>query len=292
MCLLRKSSVDEIKLKKCACNLVKYCCVECQKNHRPHHYRECKKRLAEIRDDNLYRQPDESHHGDCPICCLPLPLDTRKSTLKSCCCKLICNGCDYANIIRERERGLDHKCPYCREPVPENDEEANQHYMERAKANDPVALNMMGVKCQEEGDYEGAFEYYTKAAALDDGMAHYNLSGAYRDGRGVEKDLKKEVYHLEEAAIGGHPNARHLLGCYEGGNGRDERAMRHFIIAAKHGRDEALDFVKMGFMNGFVSKEDYAAALRGHQDAVDATKSKQRDEAYASGFYEWRETNN
>ena len=30
-----------------------------------------------------------------------------------------------------------------------------------------------------------------------------------------------------------------------------------------------------------MSKEDYAAALRGHQAAVDATKSKQREEAYA-----------
>jgi hypothetical protein len=30
-----------------------------------------------------------------------------------------------------------------------------------------------------------------------------------------------------------------------------------------------------------VSKEDYEAALRGHQAAVDATKSQQREEAYA-----------
>jgi hypothetical protein len=36
-------------------------------------------------------------------------------------------------------------------------------------------------------------------------------------------------------------------------------------------------------MMGVVSKEDYAAALRGHQAAVDATKSEQRDAAYA--FY-------
>jgi hypothetical protein len=34
---------------------------------------------------------------------------------------------------------------------------------------------------------------------------------------------------------------------------------------------------------GVVSKEDYAAALRGHQAAVDATKSKQREEGYT--FY-------
>jgi hypothetical protein len=31
-----------------------------------------------------------------------------------------------------------------------------------------------------------------------------------------------------------------------------------------------------------VSKDDYAAALRGHQAAVDATKSEQREEAYAA----------
>ena len=29
----------------------------------------------------------------------------------------------------------------------------------------------------------------------------------YRNGLGVEKDEKKELYHLEEAAIGGHPDA-------------------------------------------------------------------------------------
>jgi DNA-binding GntR family transcriptional regulator len=35
----------------------------------------------------------------------------------------------------------------------------------------------------------------------------------------------------------------------------------------------------LSFVDGIVSKEDYAAALRGHQAAVDATKSKQRDAA-------------
>ena len=36
--------------------------------------------------------------------------------------------------------------------------------------------------------------------------------------------------------------------------------------------------MKAGF-NGLVSKEDYEAALRGHQAAVDATKSEQREKA-------------
>jgi hypothetical protein len=54
--------------------------------------------------------------------------------------------------------------------------------------------------------------------------------------------------------------------------------MKHFIISAKLGCDESLEEVKRGFMDGHVSKEDFEAALRGHQAAVDATKSEQRGE--------------
>jgi TPR repeat protein len=49
---------------------------------------------------------------------------------------------------------------------------------------------------------------------------------------GEGKDEKKLFYHLEEAAIGGHPNARRNLGCNEGNNGRMERDVKRFIIAA------------------------------------------------------------
>jgi hypothetical protein len=55
--------------------------------------------------------------------------------------------------------------------------------------------------------------------------------------------------------------------------------MKHFIIAAKLGDDDALHKVKLGFACGFVSKKDSDAAHRGYQAAVDATKSEQRDEA-------------
>jgi tetratricopeptide (TPR) repeat protein len=277
-----KAAVDEIKLKNCVCNLVKYCSVDCQKNHRPRHKKTCKKRLAEIRDDRLFTQPDESHLGECPICCLPLPLDYNKWRINPCCCKRICLGCDYANKLREKEQGMEHhRCPYCREPLPNTDAEMVQNFMKRAKANDPVALFNIGSKYYKERDYEGAFEYYTKAAELGDMDAHYNLSTMYREGKGVEKDLKKEDYHLEEASIGGHPKARNNLGNHEGRNGRFDRAMKHWIIVAKLGYDDALHNVKVGFQRRVVSKEDYAAALRGHQAAVDATKSEQREEAYA-----------
>ncbi len=57
--------------------------------------------------------------------------------------------------------------------------------------------------------------------------------------------------------------------------------MKHFIIAAKLGSNDALEVVKKYFTHGLASKEDFEAALRGHQAAVDATKSEQRDASYA-----------
>eukprot|EP00986_Skeletonema_menzelii_P010535 scaffold5150_cov133-Skeletonema_menzelii.AAC.9 len=275
-----KAQRDNITLKKCtACHLVKYCSVKCQKEHRPQHKRECKKRAAELRDEILFNQPVSSHYGDCPICCLPLSIDIKKSILTSCCSKHICEGCNFANQKREFEGKLQRKCPFCRKAVPKTKEEFNKRLMKRVEANDPFAMCQMGTKRYNEGDFKTAFKYWTKAAALGDAVAHYQLSILYHNGQGVEKDEKKQLHHLEEAAIGGDPMARHSLGCLEKEKGRVDKAVKHFIIAAKLGHDKSLESVKNLYKAGYVSKDDVAAALRGHQAAVDATKSPQRDEA-------------
>ena len=188
-----KAEVEGVKLKKCgACNLMKYCSVECQKNHRPQHKNACKKRAAEIREDRLFQQPEISHHGECPICCLPLSLDENKSRTNSCCYKMICLGCGCANMKREMEQGLEHKCPFCREPSPETQEEAKMIATKRVEVNDPVALCQVGIQRLMEGDYEASFQYLTKAAELGDIDAHYELSLLYQLGKGVEKNEKRK----------------------------------------------------------------------------------------------------
>ena len=96
--------------------------------------------------------------------------------------------------------------------------------MKRAEANDPIALCQFGRNLSDKGDFDGAFKYWTKAAELGNVVAHYNLSIMYQNGMFVEK---KEWYHLEEAAIGGHPQARSNLACYEHMKGRIERAVKH-----------------------------------------------------------------
>ena len=270
---------DDIKLKRCtACYLVRYCSVKCQKGHRPKHKKECKKRAAELKDELLFKQPESSCYGDCPICCLPLPLHKKKSTFMSCCSKQICTGCSIANMKREAEGRLQPKCPFCRKPMQKTTEEMNERMMKRVEANDPLTLYEMGAGRYLENHYTAAFEYWTKAAALGNMDAHHQLAALYHEGKGVEKDEKRALYHAEQAAIGGQPEARHNLGCEEGRNGRLDRAAKHWIIAAKLGHDESLEQVKRIFEAGLISKEDFAVALRGHKAAIEATKSPQREE--------------
>ena len=272
---------DAIKLKNCtACYLVRYCGIECQKQHRPKHKRECKRRAAELKDELLFKQPKGSHFGDCPICMIPLPIVSSKSNLNTCCSKFICKGCNIANQAREIMAKQERKCPFCRKLLPDTQEEADKLTMKRVEANDPVALRTLGTQCVDEGDFKGAFKYWTRAGELGDVEAHYKLSILYQLGQGdVEKDEKKEVYHLEQAAIGGHPEARNNLGAIEMDNGRYERALKHWMIATNLGCDLSLANLKRFYGRGIVSKDDFAAALRAHHAAVGATKSPQREAA-------------
>ena len=84
---------------------------------------------------------------------------------------------------------------------------------------------------------------------------------------------------MEQTAIAGHPTARYNLGVHEWNYDRvdRDRAVKHFIIAANLGDDNSIQALKGCYKYGDVSKEDFAAALRAHQAAVDATKSPQRE---------------
>jgi len=273
--------VDDIKLKECDdCDLVKYCSDTCQKEHKTQHEEACKKRAAELRNELLFKQPERNHLGDCPICYLPLPLDITKSSMTTCCSKIICCGCYVANLVREAKASLGNaSCPFCRKLFPLTEEESDKQNMERVEMNDPVAICHKGAQQMEEGNYTSAFEYWSKAAELGDFEAHFKLAAMYHYGRGVEKDEGNEIHHLEEAAIHGVASARHRLGWYEMSNENSVRAAKHWIIAATQGCDDSMNSMMDMFKGGFVSKEVLAATLRAHQAAADATKSPQRKAA-------------
>ena len=110
-----------VSLKACkSCMSVKYCNVNCQRNHWKKHKKECKQRAAEIYDEALFKDPPPKE--ECPICFLPMPerllscmtlppatissvpiadfaeaneelADMSMETYASCCGKSICGGC-------------------------------------------------------------------------------------------------------------------------------------------------------------------------------------------------------
>ena len=275
------AEVDDIKLMDCdGCDLVKCCSDKCKQDHREKHEEGCKKRRKELHDNKLFTQPERSHLEECPLCFLPMQLDPTKRSFYSCCSSYICDGCDYSN---DMSNGGD-RCPFCREPAPKDDKEHEKRIVKRVKANDPAAMCYLGTKRYHEGDHDKAFEYWTKAAELEDMDAHYLLSVVYYKGEGVAKDEEKEVYHWEKAAMGGHPIARHNLAVTEERNDNIDRAVKHFIIAANLGYEKSMKELWRHYSDGNIAKGELETTLRTHKAAIDAMKSPQREAVEA-----WRE---
>ena len=265
-----------IKLKACkACKLVKYCGVECQVAHRPAHKKACREKARELFDVQLYAQPPRKE--ECPICMVTLPCRDDESVYMNCCGKYICNGCRYS-LPRQH-------CPFCNTAAALSDEEVIKRLSERIeKYNDPEAMNSLA--CSYMNGLDGlpvdrskAFELFQRACRLESAAGHCHLGTRYLKGDGTETDKKKAVHHLQTAAILGSIVARHNLGCAEVKNGNLQRAIKHFMIAAKGGFELSLDVVKQGFKDGHVTKEDFEKTLRDYQASCDETRSEQRDRA-------------
>ena len=272
-------------LKACtACKIVKYCNRDCQIAHRPQHKKACKKRAAELYDEQLFKKPPLPE--ECPICMLPPPLyeNCTGTTFYSCCGKDICDGCIYAMD----ESGAKDLCPFCRTPQAESNEEhikRTNKLMEKGNAYAFYAL----AGCYRSGimglpqDHAKANELWLKAGELGCAMGCYNLGIAYDEGgRGVTIDKKKAKYYYELAAMKGDVKARHNLGCMEGQAGNLHRAMKHYMLSAGAGCKESLDEVKDGYMDGHVTKEQYANTLREYQKSQDEMKSEAREKALAA----------
>ncbi|EJK71872.1 hypothetical protein THAOC_06647, partial [Thalassiosira oceanica] len=229
-----------------------------------------------------------SEEDDCPICQLPLPLDQKQSSFRECCMKRVCKGCELA----AGKCGM-WDCPFCRASVTD-ESQALAMIRKRVDAGDPVAIYFLGNRYRFgrnglEKDVTRAVELYERAAELGVLEAHYNLGVLYANGADVEKDTSKAIRHYEAAAMSGHNFARHNLGCREYNTGKYDLALQHWMISAKLGDEGSLNYVKRLFMAGLATKADYAAALRGYQNAIKEMSSPDRDEAKALGFMKIKE---
>ena len=266
------------------CTSVMYCNAACKKKHRQKHKKQCERRVAELHDEKLFKQPPQLEE-DCPICFMRLPTLGSGRTYMSCCGKVICSGCIHAfqsRITRKKEE----VCPFCRISLPKLDEMIKR-FEKRIDLNDARAIYSMGC-CYAQGKYglprnrAKALELWHQAGELGSNESLNNIGIAYEFGRGVDVDMKKAVYYYELGAMGGHAFARTNLGLTEMKAGNMDRALKHYMIVVRDGSLESLENIKFCCFDGFATKDDYAKALCSYQAYLDEIKSDQRDEAAAA----------
>ena len=234
------------------CKMVYYCNVTCKKKHKSKHKKKCDRRVAELHDKALFKEPPPREE-ECPICMMLLPLDRGQSNYQSCCGKLICSGCIYGLVKGEIQRGKSKEeiglCPYCRTPRAKSDEERVKRLkklMSMEKGNADAfyvfaAYYAKGINGMPQ-DWAKANELYLKASELGCAEGYSRLGHSYYHGWGVEIEKKKAKHFYELAAIKGDVHVRHILGCLEGQTGNEQRAYKHMIIASKAGHKESLEY--------------------------------------------------
>ena len=248
--------------------------------------------LLEVSDDELFQDPPPKE--DCPICMLPIPHDMEvcgvSTQYMACCGKLICRACISATDGEIRQKNIKDWCLFCRKPTTKfskdgSNEEELKRLENRMKLNDAYAFYELSAvyKNGHAGipkDKKKVLELWNRAADLGLCNAHNSLAEAYyRGDHGVKEDVNKAAHHWMLAAIGGHELARHNVGALEKEKGRMDRAMKHFMMAARSGADNSLKQIGLGYKAGHVTKDDYASILRAHKASQDEMKSEQRARA-------------
>jgi len=239
-----------------------------------------------VSDEDLFKQPPPN--DDCPICFQRLPsLSSTGSKYKACCGKVICSGCihapvydDQGNIVAEK------KCPFCRTPHPTSEKEADTREKKRMELDDPIAICNIGHNYYSgiygfPQDYTKALEHWHRSAELGYTKVYGSIGMAYDHGRGVEVNKEKATHYFELAAMGGNVPARYNIGDMEMRAGNMDRALKHYMIAARDGYSNSLNIIKEMYLYGDATKDEYMKALRLYQEYLGEIKSVQRDKAAA-----------
>ena len=290
-----KEESNEVKLKQCTdCYMVKYCNSDCQIAHRSKHQEACKKRseelldaVKEIFDGELFK--DHPEREECPICMLPLPFDDHNIAFRECCGKLICHGCTHHQLKEDTKNGKQlydcGTCAFCRTPLAKSGKEYIDRLNSGVKRNDANSMHVLGIHYREgdtvKKDLTKAMVLFREASKLGCAGAYYNWGSLTWDVATQNEDKLNAIHCFNFGAIGGNLDARRIVANLEANIGNYERAYKHYLLGAKAGDEQCLKKVKTGFVEGYVTKDEYAGALRAYQKQHDETKSALRDEAVA-----------
>jgi hypothetical protein len=252
-------------------------------------------------DEALFKDPPANE--ECPICFVPMPsnliccMSLPPATITSvpiynyaianeelagfdteqyysCCGKSICGGCIYSF----GKSGNDDYCPFCKVEISAVDEKSVEELMKRVEANDAGATCLLGSYYSHgllglQQDLVKGVKLWTQAAKLGSSKAHFFLGKHYYKGG----DLTKAKFHYESAAIAGHEVARCNIGVIEAQSENNERAIKHWKIAASAGNHTAMNNMLFAFYEGLVSRDEIDSTLAAYNNSCGEKRSEARD---------------
>ena len=292
---------NSVGLMKCGnCKCVWYCGKDCQNKHWKEHKKECKPIKKELDERggkldvgnelDLGPLPDLPPREECPICMHVLPLHAKLTGYAGCCGKIVCCACEFQHQIRSEQQATERgqnlvsvTCVFCREPIPESDEEILTRLRKRIKRKDANALR--NVALHYGYGYRGlsvdqakCLELLHQSADLGFPLAQSLLGDFHHQGMmGLEQNEDEGLKYWERAAEGGHINAQHNIGCAKATNNDLFAAMHHWRLSASAGYRASMGTLIVYFEDGVLHHGDLAETLQAFYCARSEMKSKDRD---------------
>ena len=252
---------------------------------------EQKKRAIEAalnRKEDPLKNWECPQQDECPICMMTLPPHESESLYLTCCGKTMCWGCAFSTIGVHVRNGrhlsealtLGAICPFCRE----SHGQAYKSVMKRAEYGQHEAMFQVGMYGFKKGenslkiDKTEGMKWLQRAVEAGSGKAAHRLGCWYVVGECVDRDIEKALGYFQKAAELNCIPPFNIMGLILMLKGEIEEAMLNFRQAAIGGISDAVlfGFLRYGFSEGFITKEEYALTLRKNQAICNDMNSEGR----------------
>ena len=229
---------------------------------------------------------------ECPICMLPLPFEVDRSVLLPCCGYVLCRACEESSFYGGLKRGIAwdkaRKCIFCNCKQVTSMQQfiaALNRLVERGNAKAMYQLGVFYFIGEKSGwnlerDEKRGVELYHMAATAGNPRACQKLGSMYFNGAElgnlvVMKDVKKAMRLFTRGAKLGDPMCLYNLGVLRRQESTED-SVHYFLKSASGGFQLALDEVKRWYLANYITKDEYARALRSFQSSHDEVKSEAR----------------
>ena len=189
-------------------------------------------------------------------------------------------GCDYnvafPMIKRAADKGnsdgilLLAKCYLYGYGVDKDYDEAYKYFVEAIKLGDISSYYYVGRICEEQKQYDRAFEYYKNGAEKEDANCQFQLAMFYEDGKSIQQDTNKALYWYEKSSNNGNNAALNNIGVlYECQFNDLEKAFTYYLEASNQGCDKGTENVAKSLIERKGTSQDIDKGIEMLKNCLD-----------------------